>query len=68
MILVAYYNVCPLCNANLDPGEKCDCMDKKVREERKRQEFFRKSLKAESKTGQIAFNFQEDVYEKAVNF
>lgn len=22
---MAYYNTCPLCGANLDPGEKCDC-------------------------------------------
>ncbi len=22
---MAYYNVCPLCGSNLDPGEKCDC-------------------------------------------
>ena len=20
-----YYNVCPYCGANLDPGERCDC-------------------------------------------
>ena len=20
-----YYKTCPLCKANLDPGEKCDC-------------------------------------------
>ena len=20
-----YYNSCPLCGANLDPGESCDC-------------------------------------------
>lgn len=20
-----YYKVCPYCNANLDPAEKCDC-------------------------------------------
>ena len=20
-----YYHTCPLCGANLDPGEKCDC-------------------------------------------
>lgn len=25
-----YYNKCPYCHSNLDPGEKCDC-----REERK---------------------------------
>ena len=22
---MAYYRVCPLCGATLDPGEKCDC-------------------------------------------
>ena len=21
-----YYNVCPVCGASLDPGEKCDCL------------------------------------------
>ncbi|MCD7891566.1 MAG: hypothetical protein LUG26_07475 [Ruminococcus sp.] len=24
-----YYNVCPDCGSNLDPGEKCDCERKK---------------------------------------
>ena len=23
---MAYYRTCPLCSANLDPGEKCDCL------------------------------------------
>lgn len=22
---MSYYNVCPICGSNLDPGEKCDC-------------------------------------------
>lgn len=22
---MAYYNVCPNCGSNLDPGESCDC-------------------------------------------
>lgn len=22
-----YYNSCPLCGANLDPGESCDCQE-----------------------------------------
>lgn len=32
---MAYYTPCPLCGANLDPGEKCDCEQNKspVREE-----------------------------------
>lgn len=24
-----YYRICPICGANLDPGESCDCRDKK---------------------------------------
>ena len=24
-----YYNECPLCGANLDPGEQCDCQEEK---------------------------------------
>ena len=24
---MGYFNPCPLCGANLDPGEKCDCQD-----------------------------------------
>lgn len=23
--MMAYYDTCPECGANLDPGEKCDC-------------------------------------------
>lgn len=23
---MAYYDTCPFCGANLDPGERCDCM------------------------------------------
>lgn len=22
-----YYTVCPYCGANLDPGERCDCVN-----------------------------------------
>lgn len=24
-----YFNVCVHCGANLDPGERCDCLEKK---------------------------------------
>jgi hypothetical protein len=27
-----YYHTCPLCGANLDPNENCDCQDDKVTE------------------------------------
>ena len=23
-----YFNICPICGANLDPGEPCDCQGK----------------------------------------
>ena len=23
---MAYYNTCPHCGCNLDPGERCDCL------------------------------------------
>lgn len=26
---MSYYRTCPNCGANLDPGERCDCQDKK---------------------------------------
>lgn len=26
---MAYYRPCPVCGAALDPGEHCDCLDKK---------------------------------------
>lgn len=26
---MSVYKVCPLCGANLDPGERCDCEDEK---------------------------------------
>jgi len=26
---MAYYWTCPLCGANLDPGEQCDCKKRK---------------------------------------
>lgn len=27
-----FYNSCPYCGANLDPGEKCDCLEEKTSE------------------------------------
>lgn len=31
---MSYYNVCEFCGAKLDPGESCDCMErKKIQEE-----------------------------------
>jgi hypothetical protein len=31
---MAYYNTCPKCGCNLDPGEKCDCERVKPKEQK----------------------------------
>lgn len=51
------YWTCPLCGANLDRNEKCDCQDERVREQEKKREFFSRHLKTEQKAGQLAFVF-----------
>lgn len=28
-----YYDKCPCCGANLDPGEKCDCREESTKKE-----------------------------------
>ena len=27
---MSYHRTCPVCGANLDPGERCDCQDEKT--------------------------------------
>lgn len=57
---MAYYNTCPKCGSNLDPGEKCDC----EREREKEQKLLNSHL-MESSGGQILFTFKEEgSYEK----
>jgi len=48
---MTYYNTCLNCGCNLDPGEKCDCEEKRARE----QEFFSRYLKVDSRKGQMFF-------------
>ncbi len=50
---MAYYNTCPLCGSNLDPGEPCDCGEKRE----KQNEFFNRHLNTEPVIGQMAFTF-----------
>lgn len=50
---MAYFKTCPLCGANLDPGELCDCQA-----ERKRQkEFYKFAIKESPGNGQLSFSF-----------
>ena len=52
---MAYYKTCPLCGANLDPMEKCDCQE---RAEQLRKKF--ELITTVSDNGQTAFNFKEE--------
>lgn len=49
---MAYYNTCPNCGANLDPGEPCDCMMERKRQE----EFYQSVTKLIPKTRQLSFS------------
>lgn len=33
---MAFYNTCPFCGDNLDPGEHCECQDIREKKRRKR--------------------------------
>lgn len=50
---MAYYNVCPVCGGNLDPGERCDCQSIRAKEQEKNRLFFSQMLRTEKNSGQI---------------
>ena len=55
-----YFNVCPCCGANLDPGERCDCGEwKEKKQEPKTAEiryFRRYENSLQSKQSNIVFS------------
>ena len=53
---MAFYDTCPICGANLDPGEPCDCQEEKEQETEKFQNMLRVG-----RNGQIQFNFLQEV-------
>lgn len=59
---MAYYNTCPICEANLDPGEKCDCT-----RENPKEAFPAEAVKIENRTKQMVFNMEGILYEKVAN-
>ena len=52
---MGYFRLCPVCGDRLDPGEKCDCRDKKRQEE----EFWERKLKAGA-DGQYVLRFGKE--------
>lgn len=62
---MAYYNTCPKCGANLDPGEPCDCMVEK----KKREKFYESVTSVTAKTRQLSFSLNNKGvvgYEKTI--
>lgn len=55
---MAYYNVCPDCGSNLDPGERCDCQNIMAKEQEKNRLFFSQMLRTEKSSGQMSFAFE----------
>lgn len=52
---MAFYNTCPICGANLDPGEPCNCES----EREKRIGFFTGKMKLSRETGQYSLILDE---------
>lgn len=50
---MAYYSICPKCQAHLDPNEPCDCEN----EEKAKQVIFSKFIGINAKTGQLFFQY-----------
>lgn len=61
--MARYFNTCPHCGGNLDPGEKCDCQEERVAKEKNMQ-----NMLMSGKHGQMMFCFtkEERAVEKAV--
>ena len=55
---MAYYNTCPACGCNLDPGERCDCENEK----KKTEQMYDKIIRVTPKTGQMTFAFDGKEY------
>lgn len=53
---MAFYNTCPLCGANLDPNESCDCQDEKEQDKQNIQKML-----MIGKGGQIRMCFSQEV-------
>ena len=50
---MAYYSICPKCQAHLDPNEICDCES----EDNSKQVIFSKFIGINAKTGQLFFQY-----------
>ena len=65
---MAYYNVCPVCGSNLDPGERCDCQSIRAKEQEKNRLFFSQMLRTEKNSGQMSFAYRTSNRKKGWTF
>ena len=50
---MAYYSICPKCQAHLDPNESCDCESEDI----SKLVIFSKFIGINAKTGQLFFQY-----------
>lgn len=53
---MAYYNICSICGANLDPGERCDCKEEK----KIIKDYWSKKIKVERGKKQLSFILENE--------
>lgn len=51
-----YYRTCPYCGCNLDPGESCDCRERKFEEKERLMSLFETD-----RTGQLQMKVEDCV-------
>lgn len=52
-----FFRECPYCGDNLDPGEKCDCRERKEQKEQRLMSLFDVDI-----TGQISMKMEDFQY------
>ena len=57
---MSYYSECVFCGGALDPNEKCDCRDVRL----KQSLYFQNHIKIDSKTRQASFILEDKDYEQ----
>ena len=51
-----YGYICPFCGDHLDPGERCECREERVKEEALKEKIFEKTFSVET-NGQLCMAF-----------
>lgn len=56
---MGYFNVCPKCGANLDPGERCDCVKEQEKKKNRLSAMFRQGPDGQMEIGGLYVSEQQ---------